>query len=184
MKKDIHPDYREVVFQDVQSDFKFLTRSTIKSQETIKWEDGKEYPLVKVEVSSASHPFYTGKKIFVDTAGRVDKFNKKYQSLQAAKDVADKKIKEENTEPKVEESKVKNEISKNSANEKEINAGEISEDVSSKEIKDELTPAAEEAKEEAPAAEEAKEEAPAAEESKEEAPAADSTSEDTQKEDS
>ena len=98
MKKDIHPDYREVVFQDVQSDFKFLTRSTIKSEETIKWEDGKEYPLVKVEVSSASHPFYTGKKIFVDTAGRVDKFNKKYQSLQAAKDVADKKIKEEKTD--------------------------------------------------------------------------------------
>ncbi len=174
MKKDIHPDYREVVFQDVQSDFKFLTRSTIKSEETIKWEDGKEYPLVKVEVSSASHPFYTGKKIFVDTAGRVDKFNKKYQSLQAAKDVADKKIKEEKTEPKVEESKVKNEISENSAQEKEIKAGEISEDVSSKEIKDEPTPAAEESKEEAPAVEE----------SKEEAPAADSTSEDTQKEDS
>ena len=173
MKKDIHPDYREVVFQDVQSDFKFLTRSTIKSEETIKWEDGKEYPLVKVEVSSASHPFYTGKKIFVDTAGRVDKFNKKYQSLQAAKDVADKKIKEEKSEPKVEEPKVKNEISENLAQEKEINVGEISEDVSSKEIKDEPTPAAEESKEEAPAAEESKE-----------APAADSTSEDTQKEDS
>ena len=164
MKKDIHPDYREVVFQDVQSDFKFLTRSTIKSEETIKWEDGKEYPLVKVEVSSASHPFYTGKKIFVDTAGRVDKFNKKYQSLQAAKDVADKKIKEEKSEPKVEESKVKNKISENSDQEKEINAGEISEDVSSKEIKDEPSPAAEE--------------------SKEEGPAADSTSEETQKEDS
>ena len=173
MKKDIHPDYREVVFQDVQSDFKFLTRSTIKSEETIKWEDGKEYPLVKVEVSSASHPFYTGKKIFVDTAGRVDKFNKKYQSLQAAKDVADKKIKEEKSEPKVEESKVENEISENSAQEKEINSGEISEDVSSKEIKDESTLAAEESKA-----------APAAEEAKEEAPAADSTSEDTQKEDS
>ena len=194
MKKDIHPDYREVVFQDVQSDFKFLTRSTIKSEETIKWEDGKEYPLVKVEVSSASHPFYTGKKIFVDTAGRVDKFNKKYQSLQAAKDVADKKIKEEKSEPKVEELKVKNEISENSDQEKEINAGEISEDVSSKEIKDEHSPAVEESKEEAPAVEKSKEEAPAvekskeeapaAEESKEEAPAADSTSEDTQKEDS
>ena len=65
MKKDIHPDYREVVFQDVQSDFKFLTRSTIKSEETIKWEDGKEYPLIKLEVSSASHPFYTGKKIIL-----------------------------------------------------------------------------------------------------------------------
>ena len=79
MKKGIHPEYREVVFMDVQSDFKFLTRSTMKTDEKIKWEDGKEYPLVKVEVSSASHPFYTGKKIFVDTAGRVEKFNLRYK---------------------------------------------------------------------------------------------------------
>jgi large subunit ribosomal protein L31 len=78
MKKDIHPDYQEVVFHDTSSDYKFITRSTIKSKETIKWEDGKEYPLVKVEVSSASHPFFTGKKLFVDTAGRVEKFQKKY----------------------------------------------------------------------------------------------------------
>ena len=78
MKKDIHPDYREVVFQDVQSDFKFLTRSTIKSEETIKWEDGKEYPLIKVEVSSASHPFYTGKGRIETKEGRVAKFKKKY----------------------------------------------------------------------------------------------------------
>ena len=83
MKKDIHPEYREVVFQDVQSDFKFLTKSTMTSDEKIKWEDGKEYPLIKVEVSSASHPFYTGKKIFVDTAGRVEKFNQKYKAKQA-----------------------------------------------------------------------------------------------------
>ena len=79
MKKGIHPEYREVIFMDVQSNFKFLTRSTIKTDEKIKWEDGKEYPLVKVEVSSASHPFYTGKKIFVDTAGRVEKFNLRYK---------------------------------------------------------------------------------------------------------
>jgi large subunit ribosomal protein L31 len=79
MKKDIHPDYQPVVFYDTSSDTKFLTRSTLKSKETIKWEDGKEYPLVKVEVSSASHPFFTGKKLFVDTAGRVEKFQKKYQ---------------------------------------------------------------------------------------------------------
>jgi large subunit ribosomal protein L31 len=80
MKKDIHPKYSEVVFLDTQSDYKFLTKSTMTSKETIKWEDGKEYPLVKVEVSSASHPFYTGKKIFVDTAGRVEKFNKRYRN--------------------------------------------------------------------------------------------------------
>ena len=79
MKKDIHPEYKEVVFLDTSSDFKFLTKSTMSSKETIKWEDGNEYPLIKVEVSSASHPFYTGKKIFLDTAGRVEKFNKKYK---------------------------------------------------------------------------------------------------------
>lgn len=78
MKKDIHPEYREVVFHDTSSDHKFLTRSTIKTSDKIKWEDGNEYPLVKVEVSSASHPFYTGKKIFLDTAGRVEKFNRRY----------------------------------------------------------------------------------------------------------
>ncbi|MDX5437633.1 MAG: type B 50S ribosomal protein L31 [Pontibacter sp.] len=79
MKKVIHPEYREVVFQDMTSDFKFITRSTMTSDETITMEDGKEYPVIKVEVSSASHPFYTGKNIFVDTAGRVEKFNKRYQ---------------------------------------------------------------------------------------------------------
>ena len=79
MKKDIHPDYREVVFYDTSTEYKFITRSTIKSKETIKWEDGKEYPLIKVEVSSASHPFYTGKRVFVDTAGRVEKFNRRYK---------------------------------------------------------------------------------------------------------
>jgi len=79
MKKDIHPKYKEVVFQDTSSDFKFLTKSTMTSGETITWEDGKEYPLIKIEVSSASHPFFTGKKLFVDTAGRVEKFNKRYK---------------------------------------------------------------------------------------------------------
>ncbi len=78
MKKGIHPEYREIVFQDSSSDYKFITRSTMNSDETIEI-DGKTYPLVKVEVSSASHPFYTGKNIFVDTAGRVEKFNKRYK---------------------------------------------------------------------------------------------------------
>lgn len=79
MKQGIHPEYREVVFQDTSSDYKFITRSTMTSNETITMEDGKEYPVIKVEVSSASHPFYTGKNIFVDTAGRVEKFNKRYK---------------------------------------------------------------------------------------------------------
>lgn len=78
MKKDIHPEYRDVVFHDTSSDFKFLSKSTFFTKETIKWEDGKEYPVIKVEVSSASHPFFTGKKLFVDTAGRVEKFQRKY----------------------------------------------------------------------------------------------------------
>ena len=80
MKKDIHPDYREVVFWDLSSDDKFITRSTIQTSETIEWEDGKEYPVYKVEDSSKSHPFYTGKNVLVDTAGRVDKFRKRYGS--------------------------------------------------------------------------------------------------------
>ncbi|MFA5683396.1 MAG: type B 50S ribosomal protein L31 [Lysobacteraceae bacterium] len=78
MKADIHPQYREVVFQDLSSDFSFLTRSTMGSKETIKWEDGNEYPLVKIDISSASHPFYTGKHKIVDTSGRVDKFRRRY----------------------------------------------------------------------------------------------------------
>lgn len=79
MKRDIHPEYKELVFHDVSADFKFLTRSTMQSSETVKWEDGKTYPAVKVDVSSASHPFYTGKQKLVDSAGRVDKFKKKYK---------------------------------------------------------------------------------------------------------
>ncbi|MFP4143939.1 MAG: type B 50S ribosomal protein L31 [Phycisphaeraceae bacterium] len=78
MKKDTHPKYRPVVFQDVSADFAFLTRSTVGSKETIQWEDGNEYPLVRVDISSASHPFYTGKQKFVDTAGRVEKFQRKF----------------------------------------------------------------------------------------------------------
>ena len=79
MKKNIHPEYKDVVFWDTSSDFKFLTRSTLKSKETTKWTDGKDYPVIKVEVSSASHPFFTGKKMFLDSAGRVEKFQKKYK---------------------------------------------------------------------------------------------------------
>ncbi|MGX5671556.1 type B 50S ribosomal protein L31 [Thermomonas sp. XSG] len=79
MKAGIHPEYRDVVFQDVTSDFKILTRSTLSSKETVKWEDGNEYPLIKVEVSSSSHPFYTGQNKVIDTSGRVDRFRKRYQ---------------------------------------------------------------------------------------------------------
>jgi large subunit ribosomal protein L31 len=78
MKADIHPNYKEVVFQDLSSDFAFLTRSTLSSKEKVKWTDGNEYPLIKVDITSASHPFYTGKQKVMDTGGRVDRFRKRY----------------------------------------------------------------------------------------------------------
>jgi large subunit ribosomal protein L31 len=78
MKTDTHPKYEQVVFQDVSSDFSFLTRSTMSSKEKVKWEDGKEYPLIKVEISSHSHPFFTGKQKVIDAGGRVDKFRRRY----------------------------------------------------------------------------------------------------------
>ena len=80
MKKEIHPKgYRLVVFKDMSNGHSFLSRSTSPSKETVKWEDGNEYPLVKLEISNTSHPFFTGKNMLVDTAGRIDKFNKKYE---------------------------------------------------------------------------------------------------------
>lgn len=81
MKKEIHPkNYRFVVFRDMSNNTSFLTRSTASSKETVKWEDGKDYPLVKLEISNTSHPFYTGKMKLVDTAGRVDKFMNRYKT--------------------------------------------------------------------------------------------------------
>ncbi|MEI6821491.1 MAG: type B 50S ribosomal protein L31 [Bacteroidota bacterium] len=80
MKKDIHPkNYRFVVFKDISNDYMFLTRSTVNTKETITYTDGIEYPLVKLEISNTSHPFFTGKIKLVDTAGRIDKFKSKYQ---------------------------------------------------------------------------------------------------------
>lgn len=85
MKKGIHPDnYRMVVFKDFSCDVSFVTRSCAPTRDTITWEDGKEYPLVKLEISSASHPFFTGKMKFVDSAGRIDKFNKKFANSKYA----------------------------------------------------------------------------------------------------
>ena len=79
MKKNIHPEnYRLVVFQDISCDYSFLTRSTVETSDTIKWNDGKEYPLYKLEISNKSHPFFTGKQNLLDTAGRIEKFKKKY----------------------------------------------------------------------------------------------------------
>lgn len=80
MKNDIHPEnYRLVVFKDMSNDYMFLTKSCAPSKETVKYEDGNEYPLVKLEISHTSHPFFTGKLNLVDTAGRIDKFNTRYK---------------------------------------------------------------------------------------------------------
>ncbi|MFW5694607.1 MAG: type B 50S ribosomal protein L31 [Alkalispirochaeta sp.] len=78
MRENIHPNYRPVVFRDTASGTMFLTRSTVETKETVKYEDGNEYPVFDVEISSASHPFYTGKQKLVDTAGRVERFRRKY----------------------------------------------------------------------------------------------------------
>ena len=78
MKSDIHPNYRPVVFMDQGAEFSFITRSTIETDETIEWEDGNTYPLAKVDISSASHPFFTGTMKIVDTAGRVERFERRY----------------------------------------------------------------------------------------------------------
>jgi large subunit ribosomal protein L31 len=78
MKDGIHPNYRFVVFKDISTDWAFLTRSAINTPDTIQWEDGNEYPLVKLEISSNSHPFFTGKQKLIDTAGRVDRFYTRY----------------------------------------------------------------------------------------------------------
>lgn len=76
--RDVHPNYRKVVFKDTASGTMFLTRSTVETKQTVQYEDGNEYPLYEVEISSASHPFYTGKQKLVDTAGRVERFRRKY----------------------------------------------------------------------------------------------------------
>lgn len=96
MKKDIHPTtYRPVVFQDLNNGFSFLTRSTVATDDTVKWEDGKEYPLVKVHISSASHPFFTGEERIVDIEGRVDKFKARAKAAEAARDARAKAAKKQ-----------------------------------------------------------------------------------------
>ncbi|MCH7715726.1 MAG: type B 50S ribosomal protein L31 [Gemmatimonadetes bacterium] len=91
MKDDIHPEYRPVVFKDDSTGYTFLTRSTMSSDKVIKWEDGTEYPLVKLDISSSSHPFYTGQQRLVDTAGRVERFRRRYSQRQEKVEGADTK---------------------------------------------------------------------------------------------
>jgi large subunit ribosomal protein L31 len=94
MKTNLHPsDYRPVVFSDDVAGFQFLTRSTAQSKETIKWDDGNEYPLVKVHISSASHPFFTGEEKIIDTEGRVDRYKAKFAAAEARKEALANKAK-------------------------------------------------------------------------------------------
>jgi large subunit ribosomal protein L31 len=104
MKKGIHPNYRPVVFQDAAANFSFLTQSCAETDDTIQWTDGKEYPLYKLEISSASHPFFTGKMKLLDTTGRVQKFQDRYKKTggYAKKDA---KAEPKKPEPKPEETK-------------------------------------------------------------------------------
>lgn len=109
MKKDIHAsNYRLVVFEDLNDGSKILTRSTIKSEETTKWEDGNEYPLVKVHISSSSHPFYTGQEKLVDIEGRVDKFKARREAAEKARQAKSTKkpAKAEKKEEKAEAQKI------------------------------------------------------------------------------
>lgn len=97
MKSNTHPTtYRPVVFQDEQAKFAFLTQSTAQTNDEIKWEDGKTYPLVKVHISSASHPFFTGEEKIIDTEGRVDRFKAKFEAAQKRKDALANKAKKAN----------------------------------------------------------------------------------------
>lgn len=86
MKKEIHPEYREIIVMDLSAEFSYLTRSTVRTKETMVWTDGNEYPVYKTAITSMSHPFYTGKQKFVDSAGRIEKFGKRYQ-LNGAQDL-------------------------------------------------------------------------------------------------
>jgi large subunit ribosomal protein L31 len=99
MKSSIHPtDYRPVVFSDDAAGFAFLTQSTAQTTETIKWEDGNEYPLVKVHISSASHPFFTGEEKIIDTEGRVDRFKARFAAAEARKTQMTAKAKKANAQ--------------------------------------------------------------------------------------
>lgn len=116
MKKDLHPNtYRPVVFQDLNNGFAFLTRSTVATEETTKWEDGKDYPLVKVHISSASHPFFTGEERIVDIEGRVDKFKARAKAAEAAREARAKAAQKQakRKEVKAEKAEAKKSTAKN-----------------------------------------------------------------------
>ena len=122
MKKELHPEnYRLVVFQDVSCDYSFLTHSTVKTTETIKWDDGNEYPLYKLEISNKSHPYFTGKQNLVDSAGRIEKFNRKYnisdaETVEAKEKVVETEVKEEKSPSDAKTVEAKEKVAKDKNN--------------------------------------------------------------------
>lgn len=90
MRDKIHPEYREVIFKDTAANFAFISRSTVKTKDTIEWTDGKTYPLIKLDISSASHPFFTGKMKLLDSAGQIDRFNKRFANFNKKQEEAKK----------------------------------------------------------------------------------------------
>ena len=145
MRKDIHPEYREVLFHDKSVDVYFLVPSTLKTDETKEWEDGKTYPYCVLDISSASHPFYTGKQKLVDTGGRVDKFRKRFGNKSKATPAAEAPAEEAVAEEVVAEEAVAEEVVADEAVAEEVVTEEaVSEETGVEDVVEEETPTDEE----------------------------------------
>jgi len=145
MRKDIHPEYREVLFHDKSVDVYFLVPSTLKTDETKEWEDGKTYPYCVLDISSASHPFYTGKQKLVDTGGRVDKFRKRFGNKSKATPAAEAPAEEAVAEEVVAEEAVAEEVVAEEAVAEEVVTEEaVSEETVVEDVAEEETPTDEE----------------------------------------
>ena len=145
MRKDIHPEYREVLFHDKSVDVYFLVPSTLKTDETKEWEDGKTYPYCVLDISSASHPFYTGKQKLVDTGGRVDKFRKRFGNKSKATPAAEAPAEEAVAEEVVAEEAVAEEVFSEEAVAEEVVTEEaVSEETGVEDVVEEETPTDEE----------------------------------------
>ena len=145
MRKDIHPEYREVLFHDKSVDVYFLVPSTLKTDETKEWEDGKTYPYCVLDISSASHPFYTGKQKLVDTGGRVDKFRKRFGNKSKATPAAEAPAEEAVAEEVVAEEAVAEEVVSEEAVAEEVVTEEaVSEETVVEDVAEEETPTDEE----------------------------------------
>ncbi len=145
MRKDIHPEYREVLFHDKSVDVYFLVPSTLKTDETKEWEDGKTYPYCVLDISSASHPFYTGKQKLVDTGGRVDKFRKRFGNKSKATPAAEAPAEEAVAEEVVAEEAVAEEVVAEEAVAEEVVTEEaVSEETGIEDVVEEETPTDEE----------------------------------------